>query len=363
MEIFIVIVIVLFIASVFAFMKFAPVFGGRPDVKSQKLMEASPNFNGKVFVNLEPTIDIVKKSPQASMLNFTLQALFPPKGKLPKCPLPNLKFNANALKNGEFIWLGHVSLICKLDGKTIVTDPVLHRAFPLPVGGKPFAYEYAITASDYPKVIDIALISHDHYDHLDCKTILELKDRIAKFLVPLGVKAHLVKWGVNADKIYEFDWFSEQKIGNLNFTFCPSRHFSGRKFKRNGTLWGGWAVEEAGFSFYFSGDGGYGEHFKMINEKFGGFDLVFIENGAYSDGWPYVHMKPEESAQALKDLGAKLGVPVHWGKFDLSYHAWDEPIKRFEKAATKLELNYATPMIAEVFTVQNPPRKKWWDEI
>ena len=239
----------------------------------------------------------------------------------------------------------------------------MHRAFPIPLGGKPFAYEHAITASDYPEVIDIALISHDHYDHLDYKTILELKDRIAKFLVPLGVKAHLVKWGVDEGKIYEFDWFNEQKIGNLNFTFCPSRHFSGRTFKRNITLWGGWAVEEAGFSFYFSGDGGYGKHFKMINEKFGDFDLVFIENGAYSDGWPYVHMKPEESAQALKDLGARLGVPVHWGKFDLSYHAWDEPIKRFEKAATKLELNYATPMIGEVFSVQNPPRKKWWDEI
>ncbi|WP_459879460.1 MBL fold metallo-hydrolase [Campylobacter concisus] len=355
--------IVLLIFSVFAFMKFAPVFGGTPDIKSQKLIDASPNFNGKVFINLEPTTDLVKKSPQASMLNFTIQALFPPKDKLPKRPLPNLKFNANALKNGEFIWLGHVSLICKLDDKTIVTDPVLHRAFPLPVGGKPFAYEHPITASDYPEMIDIALISHDHYDHLDYKTILELKGRICKFLVPLGVKAHLVKWGVKADKICEFDWFSDQKIGNLNFTFCPSRHFSGRKFKRNGTLWGGWAVEEAGFSFYFSGDGGYGEHFKMINEKFGGFDLVFIENGAYSDGWPYVHMKPEESAQALKDLGARLGVPVHWGKFDLSYHAWNEPIRRFINAAEKLELNFATPMIGEAFSVQNPPRKKWWDEI
>ena len=105
------------------------------------------------------------------------------------------------------------------------------------------------------------------------------------------------------------------------------------------------------------------DNIKMINEKFGGFDLVFIENGAYSDGWPYVHMKPEESAQVLKDLKAKLGVPVHWGKFDLSYHAWDEPIKRFEKAATKLEINYATPMIGEFFSAQNPPRKKWWDEI
>ena len=198
MEIFT--VIVLFIASVFAFMKFAPVFGGRPDAKSQKLIETSPNFNGKVFINLEPTIDMVKKSPQASMLNYVSQALFPPKGKLPKRPLPNLKFDANALKNGEFIWLGHVSLICKLDGKTIIIDPVLHRAFPLPVGGKPFAYEHAITASNYPEVIDIALISHDHYDHLDHKTILELKDNIAKFLVLLGVKAHLVKWGVDEGK-------------------------------------------------------------------------------------------------------------------------------------------------------------------
>ena len=235
MEIFIVIFLPIFAG--FAFMKFAPVFGGIPDAKRQKLIEASPNFNGKVFINLEPTIDMVKKSPQASMLNFAIQALFPPKGKLPKHPLPNLKFDANALKNGEFIWLGHVSLICKLDDKIIITDPVLHRAFPLPVGGKPFAYEHAITASDYPELIDIALISHDHYDHLDYKTILELEDRIAKFLVPLGVKAHLVKWGVDEEKIYEFDWFCDQKIGNLNFTFCPSRHFSGRTFKRNTTLW------------------------------------------------------------------------------------------------------------------------------
>ena len=165
------IAIVLFIASVFAFIKFAPVFGGVPDAKSQKLIEASPNFNGEVFINLEPTIDMVKNNPQASMLNFAIQALFPPKGKLPKQPLPNLKFDAKALKNGEFIWLGHVSLIYKPDDKTIVTDPVLHRAFPLPIGGKPFTYEHTITASDYPDVIDIALVSHDHYDHLDYKTI------------------------------------------------------------------------------------------------------------------------------------------------------------------------------------------------
>ena len=165
------IVILLLIVAVFVFMRFAPFFGGVPDIKSQKLIKASPNFNGKVFINLEPTIDMVKKSPQASMLNFAIQALFPPKGKLPTKPLPNLKFDAKALKNGEFIWLGHVSLICNLDDKTIVTDPVLHRAFPLPIGGKPFTYEHTITASDYPDVIDIALVSHDHYDHLDYKTI------------------------------------------------------------------------------------------------------------------------------------------------------------------------------------------------
>jgi L-ascorbate metabolism protein UlaG (beta-lactamase superfamily) len=254
-----------------------------------------------------------------------------------------------------------------------MTDPVFNRASPLPsfnsnsksnfFNGKPFEFENPILIDDLPKV-DVVIISHDHYDHLDSKAIKELSDLVDYFIVPLGVGAHLERWGVSKNKITELDWYESNNYKDIEFTFAPSLHFSGRGvFNGNSTLWGSWIVKSKSLSAYFSGDGGYSETFKKLGEEYGPFDIAFIENGAYNVDWSNVHMYPDEAVQASIDLKAEILFPIHWSKFDLSIHPWDEPIIRITKEAAKKNVNLATPMIGEVFELNAIPKKSWWEKL
>ncbi|WP_338412735.1 exodeoxyribonuclease VII large subunit [Psychrobacter raelei] len=219
---------------------------------------------------------------------------------------------------------------------------------------------------------------HDHYDHLDHKAIKQLAHKVGHFYVPLGVKAHLILWGVAADNISEYDWYESASItggaslskDEITLTFAPTRHFSGRRLTgQNTSLWGSWAVQSQQLSVYFSGDGGYSEEFAKIGERFGGFDVAFIEDGAYNQSWRNVHMMPEESAQAGIDVQAKVVLPIHWGKFDLSVHHWREPVRRLKLAfdnynstqPAKHRIKVATPRIGQVFTLDTLPTAPWWE--
>jgi L-ascorbate metabolism protein UlaG (beta-lactamase superfamily) len=297
----------------------------------------------------------------------------PPKDKNPLNPLPTIKFIGKDLAEGKFVWLGHSTVLMKTEGLVVMTDPVFNRASPLPsfnsksksnfFNGKPFIFENPVVIDDLPKV-DVVIISHDHYDHLDSKAIKDLSNRVDQFFVPLGVGAHLERWGVNKNRITEYDWYDSKDYKNIKFTFAPSLHFSGRGVTNgNSTLWGSWMIKSKTLSAYFSGDGGYSETFKKLGNEYGPFDIAFIENGAYNVDWSNVHMFPDEAVQASIDLKAEVLFPIHWSKFDLSVHPWDEPIIRITKEAEKKNVNIATPMIGEVFELSSIPKKPWWEKL
>ena len=353
-----VLVSLLVVIAITAFVNLAPTFGANPSGESLVKVQASPNFINGNFVNLVDTPLNTRSSGEPfSLTTF----IFPPEGKNPTRPLPSQRFNPAEFNNGEFVWFGHSTILFKTSALTIITDPVFNRGSPVPLIAEPFDYEHKPTLSDLP-LIDVVLISHDHYDHLDHIAIGELAATTKQFLVPLGLQSHLLKWGVPKDKITEFDWYDSIRISNVKFTLTPTRHFSGRGLtNRFSTLWGSWVVTSTNLKLYFSGDSGYFDEFKRIGDRFGPFDIAFIENGAYNDDWQNVHMKPEDSAQAAVDLKAKLFFPIHWGKFDLSAHRWEEPIERATAAATKLKMPIATPKVGEVFSLDSAPSLPWWD--
>ena len=357
-------------AAIAAFIYLHPVFGGTPDAASLARIQASPNFNGEIFVNPEPTdIQITSGAEDAEkpgIIGWLRSVVTPPPGKQPAEPLPTLPLDAAALQAGDerFAWLGHSTVLMRLAGKTLLLDPVFNRASPIFLGGAPFPMTHTSSADDMP-ALDAVLISHDHYDHLDYRAIQALDARTRHFYVPLGVKAHLQRWGVADDKITELDWHEQVQLGDLRFILAPSRHFSGRRLSnRFSTLWGSWIIKSPGLSVYFNGDSGYGRHFADNAWRHGPFDLAFMENGAYNpDGWPLIHMMPEQSVQAARDLGVRQVVPVHWAKFDLAFHPWKEPIERFMRAAGDDGPAVITPRIGEVFGVQQPPHQKWWERV
>tara|TARA_B110000093_G_scaffold3278_1_gene3236 strand:+ start:367 stop:1512 length:1146 start_codon:yes stop_codon:yes gene_type:complete len=363
-------ILVIFTILIFIFLNVSPVFGASPDKNSKKIIENSENFIEGKFRNIKTTYTNFRTSEKKATL---MDWFSPPKDKNPLNPLPTIKFIGKDLAEGKFVWLGHSTVLMKTEGLVVMTDPVFNRASPLPsfnsksksnfFNGKPFIFENPVVIDDLPKV-DVVIISHDHYDHLDSKAIKDLSNQVDQFFVPLGVGAHLERWGVNKNRITEYDWYDSKDYKNIKFTFAPSLHFSGRGVTNgNSTLWGSWMIKSKTLSAYFSGDGGYSETFKKLGNEYGPFDIAFIENGAYNVDWSNVHMFPDEAVQASIDLKAEVLFPIHWSKFDLSVHPWDEPIIRITKEAEKKNVNIATPMIGEVFELSSIPKKPWWEKL
>jgi L-ascorbate metabolism protein UlaG (beta-lactamase superfamily) len=207
------------------------------------------------------------------------------------------------------------------------------------------------------------LITHDHYDHLDYETILQLKNINTEFFVPLGLGAHLEKWGISTANITEAEWWDEFRFNEeILFACVPMRHFSGRGIAdRNKTLWAGWVIKSEKYTIIHTGDSGYGAHFKKIGEEYGPFDLTMIECGQYNEGWPYIHMMPEETVQAHIDMNGKFLLPIHWGRFNLSLHAWTDPVERALQASNEAKINLITPLPGQVVTLYESIRYyEWW---
>ena len=349
--------------SIFIFLSFSPVFGASPDKNSRVIIENSKNFVTGKFLNLKSNYtnkSSLSPFPKGSTL---ISWISPPRDKNPIVSLPTIQFHGNTLTEGKFVWLGHSTLLMNTAGLIVMTDPVFNRASPAPIFGKPFAYENPINIDDLPKV-NAVIISHDHYDHLDFKAIKNLSKIVDRFFVPLGVKAHLERWGVDADRISELDWHESENYKGVDFTLTPAQHFSGRApGKINSTLWGSWIVSSEKVKVYFSGDGGYSETFRGLGDRYGPFDIAFVEGGAYNADWSEVHMFPNETVQASIDLKANVLFPIHWSKFDLSIHPWDEPIIQISKEAGKRDVNITTPMIGEVFDLTYLPNNPWWEAL
>lgn len=347
------------------FLGFSPEFGGKHSAEDIKRYEQSEHYNEGVFQNLTTTkMDMSAKD----MVSVTYKFLFGGGEKTPDQEPPMEKVDsltlAQANDDFSFVWFGHSTFFLKMGGKNILLDPMFGEV-PAPhpsLGGKRFQKELPINVEQLPE-IDFVFISHDHYDHLDYNSIKKLNDKVKQFYVPLGVGAHLKEWGVEASRIQEFNWWEEKAIGGLDVAFTPARHFSGRGLNnRFSTLWGSWVIKSDSNSLFFSGDSGYDTHFAEIGEKYGPFDIAFMECGQYNELWSEIHMMPEETAIAAKDVKAKTMMPIHWGSFSLAMHAWTDPIVRVKNKADELNIPLLAPMVGEyINTINEPSEKAWWE--
>ncbi len=349
------------------FFAYAPQIGAT--AKGQRLarVQGSPHFADGTFQNSIPTpMGFSAKEIPGLMWKMITGV----KGQTPERTIQTQPFEAGAFQQlpdsqTAFTWFGHSSLLLRIDGKTLLFDPVFSpRASMFSfMGPKHFPYDRHMEAEALP-FVDAVFISHDHYDHLDYETMKQLRSRVSQFFVPLGVGAHLEAWGIPAEQITEMDWWEEAAFDGLDLAFTPSRHFSGRGLSnRNTTLWGSWVIKGSSDKVFFSGDSGYTPEFANIGERHGPFDLAFIECGQYNELWSSIHMMPEESAQAGLDVKANVMVPIHWGKFSLALHTWEDPVARMTAEADRLGQPYLLPEVGQtVILGSDKPAKRWWEQ-
>lgn len=314
------------------------------------------------------------QNPNRTSANFTFferlslmkKVFFDQGDRFPKEKLPEVRPNLDKFLAQEdslkFIWFGHSTILLNLDGKNILIDPIFSEA------ASPFSFVVkrfqppVLSLEELPE-IDFIVISHDHYDHLDKKTIKYFSSKKTQYLVPLKVSKHLKDWGVKPELITELNWHESTQKDGITFIATPAQHFSGRTlFDANSTLWASWVIQGSKEKIYFSGDTGYSEHFKEIGEKYGPFNYAFIENGQYNERWPYSHLHPEETIQAMKEINAQNLVPIHWGMFTLSLHPWNEPIERTYELAQNEKIKIITPRLGEmVHSSVDQQFFAWWE--
>ncbi|HNX59189.1 MAG TPA: MBL fold metallo-hydrolase, partial [Spirochaetota bacterium] len=298
-------------------------FGRNPDGVRLDRMRALPYFVDGQFRNMEPP----PPSPGLGMAGILKMSVSDSDPRIrPASPLPSKKTGLASIPGDRniLVWFGHSSYYMQIEGVRILVDPVLSgKALLVPAFDGSDIYR----AEEIPRV-DYLVITHDHWDHLDYETVRAIRDRVGRVLTGLGTGSHLESWGYRPEQIVEFAWGDRRRFNGLTVTAVTSRHFSGRTLSRNTTLWTSFVVATNVRRIFIGGDSGYGAHFRMIGEEYGPFDLALLECGQYNAHWRTNHMFPEETAQASVDLRAKRLFPVHWGKFALSIHAWDEPIKR-----------------------------------
>ncbi|MFD2168061.1 MBL fold metallo-hydrolase [Thalassotalea euphylliae] len=292
---------------------------------------------------------------------FTIKRVAPePTSTMPVKPLTFAEIQQ--AKENSAVKLGHSSMLLKINSQIILLDPVFSdRASPVQWAGPKRFHQTPITLDEL-EYIDVIVISHDHYDHLDKGTIKALNQKVGHFVVPLKIGKYLLKWGVSKDKITELDWWQEHQLNGVTYIATPTQHFSGRGlFDRDETLWASWVIQSEDVNIYFSGDSGYFSGFKEIGNKYGPFDLTLVETGAYNKLWKEIHMMPEESVQAHLDLQGKVMMPIHNATFDLAMHDWDEPLERVSELAKTHNIELATPVFGDIFEIQQVNRPiRWW---
>lgn len=343
-------------------------FGGKITKEILEEYKKSPNWQDGSFKNLVDTyMDFkVKRLP-----GFLYRQMFEGEIRQPAQPIPIIPFDKKAFLDdsvdpgkAKFIWYGHSALIFRIHHKTILLDPMLGPdCSPIaPFTTPRFSENTLDLIDDFPE-IDLMLITHDHYDHLDFASIQKLKTKTKKYFVGLGVKRHLVSWGVEANLITEFDWWDATIFNKIEITYTPTRHFSGRGLlDRDKSLWGGWSICTPTEKIWFSGDGGYGAHFKAIGKKLGPFDFGFLECGQYNENWSMTHLFPEESVQAALDVEVQKAMPVHWCGFALAQHSWTEPVERFLGKAEAVGLEVMIPRLGRISGVGSQGDGRWFEE-
>ena len=358
-------IIVLLATAVFVFMQQAK-FGKKPSGERLERIKKSPHYKNGSFQNLNITPDLTEGVTYYSVMKeFIFGKKLRPK---PTDEIPHIKIDLFKLSPDEniLVWFGHSSYFMQLDGKRILVDPVFSgAASPIKATTRAFTGTDAYSVADFPE-IDYLFISHDHWDHLDYETVMQLKSKVKKVICGLGTAEHFEYWGFDKNSIIEKDWNEKIDLaeGFIAYT-APARHFSGRGFVRNRALWTSFVLQTPTTKIFIGGDSGYDTHFAEIGKTYGGFDLAILENGQYDKSWKYIHMMPEEVIQAAKDLNAKRLFPVHSSKFALGNHSWDEPLNRVSAVAEKENFPIITPIIGEAVNLKDSTQvfTKWWKNV
>jgi L-ascorbate metabolism protein UlaG (beta-lactamase superfamily) len=367
MGLYIFVVVLLLVVLVVLFVNLSPEFGGSPTKEQKERYNQSANFKDGVFENIggvKMDTDF-KKILKMTRLFFNPNPDATPQKNITVTQVDSLEID-NYNGKTRLIWFGHSAFLLQMEGKNILIDPMFGNV-PAPnpmLGQKRFSARLPIAVEKLPK-IDAVLFSHDHYDHLDYGSVKLLKEKVDMFYTPLGVGPHLIEWGVAEDQVVELDWWQDATLFGLRFICTPAQHFSGRGLTDRGkSLWGSWVIQSAKENIFFSGDSGYGAHFKEIGEKFGPFDFAMLECGQYNQLWKEIHMMPEETAQAGIDIKAKKIMPIHWGAFKLAMHPWTEPVERVSKKALELGIATTAPKIGAFIYIDSTQvsNEPWWKE-
>lgn len=339
-------------------------FGQFPDKKRKEYFNTLSNYKNGQFQNLIETPSLAKGK---NMLQVLFQYLSKHPDTTPKQELPNVHSNLKSIPKSQdfFVWFGHSSYLLQTDNTTFLIDPVFgSNASPIPGSVKAFLGSHNHSIDDLPE-IDYLVISHDHWDHLDCPTIelLKIKNKVSTVICSLGVGQHFEYWGWDKSKIIEKNWGEEISLNNqLHIYYTPARHFAGRGFAKNISLWTSYVLVTPTKKIFLGGDSGYGPHFKEIGNKFGPFDFGFLECEQYHANWPYIHSLPDEIIQEVKELQLKNFIPIHNSKFKLSVHPWYEPLEKITQLAKENNQTITTPKIGEVVYWNELGKnwEKWW---
>ncbi len=336
--------------------------GHRAEGERRARMERSPQWHDGHFENPEPLANDLVGALEGMM--HTSPDVSPSK-PIPVDPIDPKRFATDPPSGLRVTWFGHSSMFIEIDGRHILTDPVWsERPSPVSWAGPKRWYSVPIALEAFPK-IDAVLISHDHYDHLDYRTIVAMKDWATTFIVPLGIGAHLEYWGVPVAHIREVDWWDETVLGDLRIVCTPARHASGRQvFDQDAKLWASYSIIGSKHRAFFSGDTGLFPAMKDIGEKLGPFDVTMIETGQYHSSWPDWHIGPEQAVGAHVLLHGKVFFPMHWGVLALAYHSWTEPVERVLVAAEAAGAKVVTPKPGESVEPEAPPAvTRWWPKV
>ena len=344
-----------------AFLTYSPQFGESPSSDLIRGYEEYPNFYDGAFHSVEPRGDSGDVSLSKFFRNDNNQR---PLAEIESDKIDYADFLDISEGEVKLIWFGHSTVMINYSGTIILLDPMLGKyAAPVPMI-KRYNLKHPVKIEDLPN-IDAVIISHDHYDHLNYRTIKKLRIKVAKFFVPIGIGSHLKKWNVSENKIVEFYWSDKINFGDIEIVCLPARHFSGRRrLDKNTTLWASWALIGSSGKIFWSGNTGYGKHFSDIGNKYGPFDIALLDGGQYNKAWPNSHMFPDQTVLAAKDLNAKIFMTVHWGAFTLSTHPWVEPVEKSIQAAKSMNQPIIFPKIGEIFNLKGPVynQQRWWEQ-
>lgn len=339
--------------------------GQKPDAKRRQYFSTLKNYKNGQFQNIMDTPSLAEGE---SMTKLLLQFFKKFPDVVPQQPIPFVLSDLRALSPSESVmfWFGHSSYFLQVDGLRILVDPVFSgNVSPIAHSVVAFPGSNHYQVSDLPN-IDLLLISHDHWDHLDYNTIEALKGKVGLVICPLGVKQHFEYWGWGNEKVIEKNWYDSVEIAaGFTLTLTPARHFSGRLFRRNISLWTSYVLQTPSLRLFLGGDSGFGDHFEKIGQQFGPFDWAILECGQYDKKWPYIHSMPTQIIEEVKLLRAKKFLPVHHSKFKLAQHPWYEPLEKISHLANENFISIATPMIGEKIELLNPNQqwRDWWTDI